>query len=276
MTASASVAQLPVTVDKQDGIVVITLNRPQAHNALTPEMVCRLADAFVDFANDDDLRVAVLAAAGDRTFCAGGDLARSIPLLTGARLPEDEWDRRFLEDAGVSAASALRGFPLFKPVIAAINGACRAAGTEIVLGTDIRIAAENASFGLPEVQRAIVPFAGSMVRLPRQVSYCQAMELLLVGQPISAQEAFRIGLINHVVPAAEVMPKAMQIARAIAANGPVAVQRIKQTVIESSGVPLDQGYRLEDETKRIVMLTDDAVEGPRAFMEKRPPVYRGK
>jgi enoyl-CoA hydratase len=129
---------------------------------------------------------------------------------------------------------------------------------------------------LPEVKRAVIPFAGSMARLPRQISFCQAMEMLLVGDSISAQEAWRLGLVNHVVPAAEVMAKAMEIAHKIAANGPIAVQRVKQTVMKASGRPLDQAYLLENESKRVVLATEDAAEGPRAFMEKRAPKFVGR
>lgn len=266
----------PVLYDKRDGIARITLNRPEARNALTPEMLCRLADAVADFAGDDGLRVAIVTGAGEKAFCAGGDLGRTLPLLIGARAPEDEWDRRVLDDPLVMAASGLRDFPLFKPLIAAINGPCLAAGAELILGTDMRIAADHASFGLPEVTRALIPFAGSMARLPRQVPYALAMEIMLTGEAISAQEAYRIGLVNRVVPAGEVLATAEAMARRIAANGPVAVRKVKQTVLASSGLPLEDAYRLEDESRRSVFATEDAREGPRAFMEKRPPAYTGK
>ena len=210
---------LPLRYDKRGAVATITFDRPEARNALTPEMICRLADAVRDFAADDALRVAILTGSGDKAFCAGGDLGLTLPLMTGARAPADDWDRRVLGDPLVAAASQLRGFPLDKPVIAAVNGACLAAGTEILLGTDIRIAAEHASFGLPEVTRGLVPFAGSMVRLPRQMPWCQAMELMLTGSTIAASEALRIGLVNHVVAAGDVMAKAQEIAERIARTG---------------------------------------------------------
>jgi enoyl-CoA hydratase len=267
---------LPLLYRKDGAVATFTLNRPQARNALTPELVCRLADALADFAQDNALRVGILTGAGEKAFCAGGDLGTMLPLLTGDRAPADEWDRRVLEEPFVMAASSLRDYPLDKPLVAAINGACLAGGMEMVLGTDIRIAAEHAVFGLPEVQRAVVPFAGSMVRLPRQIPYCHAMELLLVGEPIEAAKAQRIGLVNQVVPAADVMPTAQAIARRIAENGPLAVQSVKRTVVAASGVPLAEGYRLEDESTRVVMASEDAREGPRAFMEKRAPRYVGR
>jgi enoyl-CoA hydratase len=266
----------PILYEKRGAIARITLNRPEARNSLTPEMLCRLADAFRDFADDNDLRVAIVTGAGDKAFCAGGDLARTLPLLAGAREPKDDWDRRVLNDPLVMPASGLRDFPLWKPVIAAINGPCLAAGTELVLGTDIRIAAEHATLGLPEVTRALVPFAGSMARLPRQIPYAVAMELMLTGEPISAQDAYRIGLVNRIVPASEVAATAEAIAHKIAANGPLAVQRVKETVLRSSGMPLTDAYRIEDESRRIVFASEDAKEGPRAFMEKRSAKYIGK
>ena len=265
----------PLVYSKDGPVALVTLNRPASRNALTPEMICRFADAVIDFAQDDALRVMVLTAEGEHAFCAGGDLARTIPLMTGARQPEDEWDHRLLNEPVVWSASSLRDFPLHKPVIAAINGACFAAGFEIMLGTDIRIVAEHAQFCLPEVKRGLVPFAGSMVRLPRQIPYALAMQILLTGDPITAADALSYGLINEVRAAADVLPRAMQLAYRIAENGPVAVQRLKQTVAESSGRPLDVGFELENQTKDIVMATDDAKEGPRAFMEKRPARYLG-
>lgn len=266
----------PLLYAREGAVARVTLNRPAARNALTPEMLCRLADAVVDFARDDTLLVMVLTGGGDQAFCAGGDLGRTIPLMTGERPPEDDWDRRVLQDPVVMPASSLRDYPLHKPVISAIQGACFAAGFEIMLGTDIRVAAEHASFCLPEVKRAVVPFAGSMARLPRQVPYALAMELMLTGEAISARQALAMGLVNHVLPPGDVLPKAMAIAGRIAANGPLAVQQLKRTVIEASGLPLEQAFRLEDETRRTVLGSQDAREGPRAFMEKRPPVYVGR
>lgn len=266
----------PVLYEKNGPVAVITLNRPAARNALTPEMLCRLADAFVDFRNDAQLRVVILTGAGDLAFCAGGDLGCTLPLMTGARRPADDWDRRVLDEPQVMAASSLRDFPLHKPVIAAVNGACLAAGFEILLGTDIRIAASHSVFGLPEVQRALIPFAGSLARLPRQIAQAHAMEILLTGRPVDAQRALQIGLVNHVLPASEVLPKAMEMAQQIAGNGPLAVQQVKQTVFAASGQPLHIGFELENDSKRRVLASQDAREGPLAFMEKRLPRFTGQ
>ena len=266
----------PLLYEKQDGIAYITINRPEARNALSPEVVCRLADAFVDYAKDDSLRVAILTGAGDKAFCAGGDLGSMLPLLTGARQPRDDWDRRVINEPIVMAASGLRDFDLAKPVIAAINGLCFAAGAELILGTDVRVAASHATFGYPEAKRGLIPFAGSTVRLARQVPHALALEMMLTGDPIDALTAHRVGLVNHVVPAADVMEKAKAIARTIAANGPFAVARIKQTVLKTSGLPLADAYAIEDAARDAVFDSEDAQEGPRSFMEKRPPRFTGR
>ncbi|UUX94370.1 enoyl-CoA hydratase/isomerase family protein [Aquabacterium sp. J223] len=266
----------PLRYEKHGAIAVITFDRPAARHALSPEMICRLADAVIDFAADDALRVAVLTGSGDVAFCAGGDLQRSIPLMSGERPPEDDWDRRLLEDPQVHAASAFRGYPLDKPVIGAVNGACMAAGLEILLGTDIRLAAEHATFALPEVRRGVIPFGGSMARLPRQVPLARAMEIMLTGATFGAEEALRWGILNQVVPKERLQAEAMALAARIADNAPLAVQAVKRTVLASSGRPLDEAFRLEDEAKRFIMTTDDAREGPRAFMEKRPPKFSGR
>jgi enoyl-CoA hydratase len=262
--------------EKRDGVAYLRFNRPEVHNAMDPETIVRLAEAWLDFESDDEMRVAIITGSGEKAFCAGADLGKLIPLYTRARQPEDDWDRRVLEDRSIRDASLMRDHPIYKPVITAVNGFCLAGGTELLQACDIRIAAEHATFGLTEVTRAIVPGAGSMVRLARQVPWCKAMEILLVGEHMSAQEAFRIGLVNYVMPAAELIPKAEDFAQKIAANGPLAVRKIKEAVIRSSGLTLDEGFKIENEVAREVMASEDAKEGPRAFMEKRAPRYTGR
>lgn len=262
--------------EKREGIAYITFNRPEVHNALDPETIVRLGEAWLDFESDDNARVAIITGAGDKAFTSGADLGRLIPLYSRARQPEDEWDRRVLEDREVQRVALMRGRPIFKPIIAAVNGFCFAGGTELLQVTDIRIAAQHATFGLFEVKRAILPAGGSLVRLARQIPYCKAMEILLVGDAISAEEAHRIGLVNYVVPAAELMATAESFARKIAQNGPLAVRKIKEAVIRTSGLPLEEGYKIENECAREVMRSEDAKEGPRAFIEKRPPRYTGR
>ena len=264
-----------LTFEKREQIAFITLNRPEVLNAIDPEMMVRLAEAWIEYDQDDELRVAIVTGAGEKAFCAGADLRRLIPLLTGAREPEDEWDHRLRSDASLGRTALLRN-PLYKPVISAINGYCLAAGTELVQGTDIRIAAEHATIGLTEVKRAIVPAGGGLTRMPRQVPFAKAMEILLVGDSISAEEARLIGLVNYVVPQSELMAKAEEFAAKIAANGPLAVRKAKEAVIRSAGLSLEDSERIENAVVAEVMRSEDAREGPRAFMEKRSPQYKGR
>lgn len=263
--------------EKRDHVAVLTFNRPDRRNALTPEAILLLAEAWRDFRDDDVLRVAILTGAGDQAFCAGGDLARLMPLFTGARQAEDEWDRRLMSNLAESMSTALlRPFELYKPIVAAINGVAVAGGTEILQSTDIRIASRTATFGLSEAQRGLVPGGGSMVRLPRQVPYCKAMEILLLGDRISAEEAHRIGFVNEVVEPEALMSRAFAVADRLARNAPLALRAIKETVIRTSGLPLEEAYGVEHRLSAGVVSSADAREGPRAFMEKREPVWKGR
>jgi enoyl-CoA hydratase len=263
--------------EKRDHVALITLNRPEKRNAFSPESLVRLAEAWVDFRDDDALRVAILTGSGDTAFCAGGDLGRLMPLFTGAREPEDEWDHRLMDDVGrIMSTALLRPFELYKPIIAAVNGFALAGGSEILQSTDIRIASSKSSFGLSEAQRGLVPGGGSMVRLARQIPYCKAMEILMTGDRISAEEAHRIGFVNEVVAPEDLMPRAFEFADRLAKNAPLALRAIKEAVIRTSGLPLDEAYRIEHELSAIVTRSEDAREGPRAFMEKREPVFSGK
>jgi enoyl-CoA hydratase/carnithine racemase len=263
--------------EKRDAVAVITLNRPEKRNAFSPEMLVRLADAWVDFRDDDALRVAVLTGAGDDAFCAGGDLGRLMPLFTGARVPEDDWDHRLMSDvARIMSTALLRPFELYKPIVAAINGFALAGGSEILQSTDIRVASSQSTFGLSEAQRGLVPGGGSMVRLPRQIPHCKAMEILLTGDWISAREAYRIGLVNEVVAPEEVLPRAFEFAQRLAKNAPIALRTIKEAVLRTSGLPLEDAYRIEFELSAVVTGSKDAREGPKAFMEKREPVFTGE
>jgi enoyl-CoA hydratase len=262
--------------EKRDGIAYLTMNRPERRNAFSPQMMVQLAEAWQDFRDDDDARVAILTGSGSESFCAGGDLELLIPLITGARKPADEWDRKLAADLRLILTAILRPFELYKPVVAAVNGFAVAGGCEILQATDIRIASKNASFGLAEAQRGLVPGGGSMVRLPRQVPYCKAMEILLLGDRIPAEEAHRIGLINEIVEPEDVLPRAEEIARRLAKNGPLALRKIKEVVLRTNGMPLADAFEIENECSQLVMSSKDAREGPRAFREKRDPVYTGE
>jgi enoyl-CoA hydratase len=262
--------------EKRGGVAYLTLNRPQRMNAFSPQMMVQLAEAWHDFRDDDDARVAILTGSGSEAFCAGGDLELLIPLITGARKPEDEWDRKLFADLRLILTAILRPFELYKPIVCAVNGHAIAGGCEILQATDLRIASRTATFGLAEAQRGLVPGGGSMVRLPRQVPYCKAMEILLLGDRISAEEAHRIGLVNEVVEPEDVLPRAEEIARRLAKNGPLALRKIKEVVLRTNGLPLAEAFEIENECSAVVMTSKDAREGPRAFREKRDPVYTGE
>ncbi len=260
-----------------DGVAIITLNRPVARNAMNPEVLCRLYDAWQEVKVDDAVRVAVLTGAGDKAFCAGADLAQLVPLMSKTREPENDWDRRYLaNDDDLGNKAALRIHDLDKPVIAACNGHAIAGGMELVQGTDIRIAAEGAKFGVQEVKWALFPAGGSTVRLPAQLPYAFAMEFLLTGQLIDAQRAHELGFINPVVPFDQVLPKALEIASTIAANGPLAVRAIKNAARALLGVPEEEAMRMESRLAAPVFASRDAVEGPKAFLAKRTPSYEGR
>jgi enoyl-CoA hydratase len=263
-------------VDRSDGIMTLTMNRPEARNSLSPQMLIKLAEAWYEFRDNDDLRVAILTGAGDRDFCAGGDLKLTMPLMTGARQPEDDWDRKLVANGTMFTDAILRGFEIYKPIIAAVNGNALGGGTEMTNACDLRVASDNAVFGTPEAKVGLLPGGGSISRLPRQVPYAKAMEILLLGDTFGAQEALDMGLVNYVVPRAKLMDKALELAGKLAANGPLAVRKIKEGVIRTSGLPLDKALEIENEVSAAVMSSKDAREGPRAFKEKRKPRFTGE
>jgi enoyl-CoA hydratase len=262
-------------VERRGAILQVTFNRPDKKNAVTPEMVVRLAEAWKQLRDDAELRVAILTGVGD-AFCAGVDLGRLIPLLSKSRPPEDEFDRALVTDRSIFQAAFLRRFEIWKPIIAAVNGFALAGGMEILQATDIRLAAPEATFGLSEPKRGIIPGGGSTVRLARQIPYVAAMRILLTGSPISAEEALRAGFVNEIVPREKLLGEAYAIAEEIAENAPLAVQKIKESVVRSSGLPFDDAFAIEDDVVKTVLRSEDAKEGPRAFMEKRKPDFKGR
>ena len=265
-----------VNFERRRHVAIVTLNRPEALNAISPEMLVRLAEAWTRVRDDQEIRVAVVTGAGDKAFCSGADLGRFIPLMSRARPPEDEWDRRVLADRDMLGTGLLRTFDVVKPVIAAINGHAIAGGMELAQGTDLRVASDTAKLGVQEVKWAIFPGGGSTVRLPRQVPYARAMELLLTGDLITAAEALEWGFLNRVVPQGEVLPAALELAERIAANGPIAVQAIRRSARACLGRPEADAMQIESEMAAPVFLTEDAREGPLAFMQKRRPVFNGR
>lgn len=251
-------------------VAVVTLNRPEAKNAFSPQMLSRLAEAWDHIDADPAIRVAILTGAGG-DFCAGADLKA----MNDAQR-DDEHTRRFREDTGLAWKALLRSYRLRKPLIAAVEGYAVAGGTEILQATDIRVAAESAVFGVVEVTRGLFPLGGSTVRLRRQIPYARAMELLLTGEVISAREALEVGLVGRVVPDGEALPTARRIAEKVAANGPLAVQAVKRSVIETEGLGEEEALKVELEIGLPVFGSADAREGTLAFKEKRPARFEGR
>ena len=259
-------AEDPLLYEKlPGGVGVVTLNRPQALNATTRAMWTRLAGIWHDVKADKEVSVVVLTGAGDRAFCAGADL-KEMAARPSSQTPLDTAPSRLLENWD---------FELWKPIICAVNGYAMGSGLNMLLATDIRIASEDASFGLSQVKWGLLSGHGTQL-LPRFLSLPLAMEMLFTGENISAQRAYEIGLVNRVVPKDRLMDEALDTARKIAAHAPLAVQGIKEAAIRGLDMNLRDaivwGLRME----RLNAFTEDAAEGPKAFAEKRPPRWRGR
>ncbi|MFD3810112.1 crotonase/enoyl-CoA hydratase family protein [Rhodococcus sp. NPDC058639] len=254
-------------VEQRGHVLIVTLNRPEARNALSGEMMAIMSDAWDRVDNDPEIRVAILTGAGG-AFCAGADLKAMNQSAPGDKFEGGGWDLSRLP-------ALLKGRRLTKPLIAAIEGAAIAGGTEILQGTDIRVAGESAKFGVSEAKWGLFPLGGSAVRLVRQIPYTIAADILLTGRHIKAAEAKEIGLIGYVVPDGTALDKALEIAETIANNGPVAVQAILRTIRDSEGLHEEEAFRIDAELGAAVFKSADAKEGPRAFAEKRPPKFTG-
>ncbi len=249
--------------------LVVTMNRPEAKNALSSAMLAGMADAWQQLNTDDDLRCAVLTGAGG-SFCTGMDL-KAVADDNGAPNPYAE---RWAADPDLHWKGLLRHFRLRKPLIAAIEGHAVAGGTEILQATHIRVAAESATFGVFEARRGLFPVGGSTVRLQRQIGYTAAMEMLLTARGYTAAEALAIGLIGHVVPDGTALAKALELAELINANAPLAVEAILQSVQETAAMPEAEALAREFAIGWPIFATADAKEGPRAFAEKRTPEWQ--
>jgi len=265
-----------VLYSKEGHVALVVMNRPEVHNALNAEMLVRLADAWQDINDDANIRAAILTGAGDAAFSAGADLDRLIGMVHGKRPPETEFDKRILDDFTIIYKGLMRSYDLVKPLIAAVRGFCIAGGTEILQTTDIRVASETARFAIAEVKHSLFPMGGSTVRLPRQIPYCRAMEILLTGEQFSAADALQWGLINKVVPDGEVMKEARRYADVVSENGPLAVQAVKRSVLAALGRPTVDGLQSEHELGVPVSMSADAKEGTKAFKEKRRAVFQGR
>jgi enoyl-CoA hydratase len=256
-------------VERENHVLIVTMNRPEAKNALSPAMLVGMADAWKMLNEDDDLRCAILTGSGG-SFCTGMDLK--------ARASGDEnqnaYQSRWADDPDIHWKGLLRHYRLHKPLIAAVEGYAVAGGTEILQATHLRVAGESATFGVFEAKRGLFPVGGSTVRLQRQIGYTNALEMLLTARAYTAQEAKDIGLIGHVVPDGQALNKAKELAGLIAANGPLAVEAILKSVQETATLTEEEALKLEFSIGWPIFSTEDSKEGPRAFAEKRQPVWK--
>jgi len=257
-----------IIYEKKDRIAYITLNRPRVLNALSRQLNRELDEALYDFRDDPEVWVSIISGAGDRAFSSGHDLKEDTEEGFA-----DEWTTSFWRQGDPNIYGNLQ---IWKPIIAAIHGYCLAGGLEIALACDMRIAAEDARFGMSEVLRALVPGGGGVQRLPRLVPLGIALELLLTGDMVDAQEAYRIGLVNKVVTRDELMPAAEKLARKICSNGPLTIRAIKESAMRGLDIPLEHALRINSTLTHINHTTEDSMEGPKAFIEKREPKYKGK
>lgn len=258
-----------IDYEQQGHIVTITINRPEAYNSLDMEHFQALLAAWTRFRDDQSAWVAVVTGVG-AAFCTGADLKRFIPQLTG-ELPQPEgWNR---EDA---IHAVLHRFPVYKPIVAAVNGVCVAGGMEMLGSTDIRVGTPDARFAVMEPKRGLFAGGGTTVRLVRQLAYAHAMELLLTADMIDADRALAMGVLNQVVEREHLLQAAYDYAERIAANAPLAVFATKQSAVESLSLDLDAAFDNESRYTDFVFATEDAKEGPRAFAEKRAPRWQGR
>jgi E-phenylitaconyl-CoA hydratase len=263
---------MPIRFETQDRIALITIDRPEVHNALDLDHSRELAEAWVRFRDDADLWVAIVTGAGDKAFSAGADL-RALGEYYHSLTP---LQRRQRAETVPGLGGLTRNLDVWKPIIAAVNGYCFGGGLELALACDIRLAAENAQFGLTETSWGIIPGAGGTQRLPRLVPVGIALEMILTASKIGAAEAYRIGLVNQVVPLAGLMDAAIEMANRICANAPLAVQTAKMAVWKGLELPLADGLRLENTLGEPLRQTEDVQEGIAAFAEKRKPQFKGK
>lgn len=257
---------MSVDLAVDDHVAVVTMNRPERMNALDAEAYEQLSQAWQRVRDDDDIRAAVITGAGERAFSAGADLKSFL----GGRPNLDGFFRT------QQGELLNRGLEVWKPVVAAVNGHCIGGGVTLMLATDIRVATPNATFGIAEVKRGIIPANGGTQRILEQLPYPVAMELLLTGDSIDAETAQRWGLVNRIVPPDRLLPEAMDVAHRIAANAPLAVQAAKEMALRSRDVDRRTGLRMEQAMALLLRFSEDAVEGPAAFRERRTPAFHGR
>jgi E-phenylitaconyl-CoA hydratase len=257
---------MAVVVDMKEGVATITIARPDAMNALDPEALDLLNEAFQDVNVDNNVRAVILTGAGTAAFCTGSDLKKTMP-------PKESFAE--LTFGRVQRYYPFAGVDIDKPVVCAVNGYALAGGMELALACDIRIASSNAQFGQSEVRVGSIPAAGGTQRLPRIIGLSDAMLMMLTGDRIDAQEALRIGLVSKVVPPSELMDTANAIARRIVENAPLAVRAVKKLVRDGIEMPLSAAIQAEQYVLGVIRDTHDRIEGRKAFQEKRKAAFNG-
>jgi len=256
-------------------VVLVTIDRPESRNSLDGEHMDGLSRAWRDFRDDPEAWVAIVTGVGD-AFCAGADLKAFIPTITGDTYDEFRTNAARLQAEG-RVSFTLRGANVYKPIIAAVNGHCVAGGMEMLGGTDIRLATPNASFGVQEPRWGLFAGGGTTSRLPRQLAWPAAMEFLLTARRIPAERARELGLVNEVVPSEELLSRALEWARIIIRNAPLAIQATKESALRGLAAgTLEEAFEIEDDMARRVFLSEDAKEGPAAFAEHRPPRWSAR
>jgi enoyl-CoA hydratase/carnithine racemase len=258
-----------IKVEKQGHITIVTINRPEVMNAISPPTSAEMDRAFNEFDADPDAWICIITGAGDKAFSAGNDLKYQATHGT-------EKMREIMKDVKGGFAGITRRFDCFKPFIAAVNGLALGGGFEIALACDIIIASENASFGLPEPRVGLIPGAGGVHRLPRQIPFHAAMNMILTSKRITAQEALQLGIVSEVVPLPELMPAAMRCAEEILKAAPLCIRACKEAVLKGMNVSIEEAMATTYPGQEAMYRSEDFIEGPKAFAEKRPPQWKGR
>lgn len=267
---------MPIHYEKQDHTVIITIDRYERRNSFDVEHAIQMIEAWERFRDDPDAWVAIVTGVQD-VFCAGGDLVAMAQIAEEQAANNGQSETLDRMTYNGTRYFTLKGFDIYKPIIAAVNGNCWAGGMELLGGTDIRIASSNAVFNISEPKRGLFAGGGTTARLPRQLAWPAAMELLLVARPTSAERALQLGLINEVTEPEDLMKVALEWAEEICLNAPLSVQATKKSALQSLAVAtLEEAYKIEDQLSAEIFVTEDAKEGPRAFFEKRAPQWKGK